>query len=79
MTVHKCYLNLFEKYSSNTTKVSNNWDKLTEKPESSKQDIILEESSSQHKFSSAVATKAAQRANALYNSDQVLSKVFMVA
>lgn len=55
------------------------WDKLTEKPESSKLDIILEESSSQHKFSSAVATKAAQRANALYNSDQVLSKVFMVA
>lgn len=63
----KCYLQ--KKY----------WDKLTERTSSSKLDIILEESSSQHKFSSAVATKAAQRANALYNSDQVLSKVFMVA
>lgn len=41
-------------------------------------DIILAQSSSQHRFSSAVATKAAQRANALYRSDQVRSKDFMV-
>lgn len=53
--------------------------KLTERVSSSTLHSILEQSSSQHKFSSAVATRAAQRANALYNSDHVLSKVFMVA
>lgn len=77
MIVHKCCLRLLEKNPLNTKK-GHYQDKLTERPSSSKLDIILEESSSQHKFSSAVATKAAQRANALYSSDQVLSKVFMV-
>lgn len=77
MIVDKC--SLFTWKESFKCEKGQYQDKLTERPSSSKLDIILEESSSQHKFSSAVATKAAQRANALYNSDQVLSKVFMVA
>lgn len=41
-------------------------------------DIILAQSSSQHRFSSAVATRAAQRAKARYRSDQERSKDFKV-
>lgn len=39
---------------------------------------ILAHNSSQHTFSSAVATRAEQRANALYSRDQVLNMVFWV-
>lgn len=41
-------------------------------------DIILAQSSSQHRFSSAVATRAEQRAKARYRSDQERSKDFRV-
>lgn len=41
-------------------------------------DSILAQSSSQHRFSSAVATRAAQRAKARYRSDQERSKDFKV-
>lgn len=72
-------LSPFTREESSKYKRSQCQDKLTEKFSSSKLDIILEASSSQHRFSSAVATRAAQRANALYNLDQVLCRALMVA